>query len=387
VSRKHAEIKKGALPLLRDLGSRNGVFVDGQRVPERLLGPGAVVRIGEWVGITSEVRRPTAEPLQLLEITPGWYGGPLLAAKMDALRRVAGSGLPIVIEGATGTGKEGAARAVHAWSGRSGPFVAVDCGAMPEQLAETLLFGHRKGAFAGADRANTGYLRAAEGGTIFFDEILNLGLALQAKLLRALERREVVPVGDSQAVPIDVHVTCAAQESLAAAVKDHRFRADLMSRLDGATLVLPALRERAEDIVPLFFKLLEQYGAAGTACEPKFIESLLLHDWPLNVRELVLLTRRLVAAHRGELFKRSMLPERMLTAASTNAPATRSTPAVRKPTDDEEAFAALVVGLRAHDGNLTKAAAALGLTRARAYRLLEARPEFEIDSLRKSGGS
>jgi transcriptional regulator of acetoin/glycerol metabolism len=387
VSRRHADVKMGALPMLRDLGSRNGVFVNGRRVQEQLLGPGVVVRIGEWVGITRELVGPTADVAPLLEIAPGWYGGPLLAARMDALRRVATSGLPVVIEGATGTGKEGVARALHAWSGRAKPFVAVDCGALPEQLAESLLFGHRKGAFSGADRANLGYLRAAEGGTVFLDEILNLGLAVQAKLLRVLERREVVPVGESQAIPLDVHFTCAAQEPLAVAVQEDRFRADLMARLEGATITLPALRERTEDIVPLFFKFLEQHGGAGTTCEPKFIESLLLYDWPLNVRELLLLARRLVAVHGGELLKRSMLPERMRTHEVTGAPPARTSAPARKPTDDDEAFASLVAGLRAHGGNLTKAAAALGLTRARAYRLLEARPEFDLGSIRKGPGS
>jgi len=388
VSRKHAQVSSvGVLPMLHDLGSRNGVFVGGERVQEQLLGPGDVVRIGEWIGITREVRDEQLAAPELLEITPGWYGGPLLAARMHTLRRVAQGDLPIVVQGATGSGKEGAARAVHAWSGRAGPFVAVDCGTLPDNLAEALLFGHKKGAFTGADRASVGHLRAADGGTLFLDEVLNLGPAVQAKLLRALELRAVVPVGESHAVAVDVRVVCAAQEPLADAVDDKRFRADLMARLEGVTVALPRLSERAEDIVPLFFKFLEQHGGAAIRCEPKFVEGLLLYDWPLNVRELLLLARRLVAVHGGELLKKSMLPERMFARQQRDSQRAEPAPVARRPTNDEDAFAALIAGLRAHAGNLTKAAAALGLTRARAYRLLEARPEFDVSSLRKGSRS
>ena len=389
VSRQHACIRAaGAWLVLRDLESRNGVFVGGQRVQERRLGPGDVVRIGEWLGIVRELHGTRSESSQLLEISPGWYGGTRFAANLESLRQVAASDLPIVIEAETGSGKEGAARAAHSWSARSGPFVAVDCGALPENLAEALLFGHAKGAFTGADRASVGYFRAAHGGTLFLDEVLNLGPSLQSKLLRVLEAHEVLPVGEARPIAVDVRVVCAAQQSLSAAVEAGQFRADLMARLEGLTVALPPLRERSEDIVPLFFKLLEQHGGASLRCEPKFIESLLLYDWPLNVRELVLLARRMVALQRGELLKRSLLPARMLEAAGrigepSGGPAETVPRAPRTPIPDDMAFAELVEALRSHAGNLTKAAAHVGLSRGRAYRLLEAQPDFELSSVRR----
>ena len=388
VSRAHARIRMtGPLPVLCDLGSRNGVYVAGKRVTERTLGPGDVVRVGEWVGIAVEVEAATAPEVDVLrEIVPGWYGGSQLVAAMEPLRRIAATDLPVVIQGETGSGKEGAASALHLWSGRKGPLVAVDCGALPEHLAEALLFGQRKGAFTGADRSTPGHLRAADGGTIFLDEILNLAPPLQAKLLRAIESRSVVPVGDTQPVALDVRFVCAAQEALADAVSSGRFRADLMARLEGFTLQLPALRTRREDVVPLFFELLERHGGQRSACEPRFVESLLLYDWPLNVRELLLLARRLATVHGGEALKRSMLPERMLSASAPDA-APPPPAAARKATDDDEDFNALVASLREHQGNLTRAAAALGFTRARAYRLLEARPEFDLAPLRKDSGA
>jgi DNA-binding NtrC family response regulator len=385
VSRKHVLVRSnGALPVLHDLNSRNGLFINGKRTQDQPIGPDDVVRIGEWVGLVLEVATPQAASAHCLsELARDWYAGPRLAALVEPLRRISATDISVVIEGATGTGKDVAARAVHDWSGRTGPWVAVDCGAMPEQLAEALLFGQRKGSFTGADRSTLGYLRAAHGGTLFLDEVLNLPLTIQMKLLRALETRSVVPVGDSQAVSIDVRVVCAAQESLMTASADRRFRSDLMARVEGFTLKLPALRERREDIVPLFFQLFDRNAGAAAGCESKFIESLLQYDWPLNVRELVLLARRLAALHHGEPLKRSMLPERMQLAAAGSTGSSASPGPRRRPTDDESSFNLLLDSLRDHGGNLTRAAAALGLTRARAYRLLDAHPEFDLAPFRK----
>ena len=197
VSRQHARVVfRGLVPGLQDCGSRNGLYANGERVQEVMLSPGQVLRIGEWVGLVQELDRQ-ASVGALREIVPGWFGGELLCARIEPLRRVALGELPVVIEGETGSGKEGAARAVHVFSRRSGPFVAVDCGALAAQLSDALLFGHRRGAFTGASHDSPGYLRAAHGGTLFLDEVLNLDLSTQAKLLRALELREIVPVGDT----------------------------------------------------------------------------------------------------------------------------------------------------------------------------------------------
>ena len=162
-SRRHAEVRlEGLLAQIRDLDSRNGVYVDGKRVKEAHLGIGSVVRLGEWVGVMVAVTRDEVvdhEPFQ--PILPGYFGGPVLRSTLAPLRKAAPSTLPVIVQGETGSGKEGVARAVHAWSGRPGPFLAVNCAALPEALAEGELFGYRRGAFTGAERANPGHLRAA----------------------------------------------------------------------------------------------------------------------------------------------------------------------------------------------------------------------------------
>jgi two-component system NtrC family response regulator len=189
-------------------------------------------------------------------------------------------------------------------------------------------------------------------------------------------------------VAIDVRVVAATQEPLTRAVADGRFRADLHARLDGLTVVLPPLRARKEDIVPLFLRFLEQQaGETPPELEPKLVEALCLYDWPLNVRELLLLSRRLLAVHGGErTLRKSHLPERLLRRGPADAAAedrTATAKAERRPTDDEHEFDALVQALRGQEGNVSRAAQALGITRARAYRLLSVHPEFSVESARR----
>ncbi|HEY5090179.1 MAG TPA: sigma 54-interacting transcriptional regulator, partial [Polyangia bacterium] len=310
VSRRHAVLRRnsqGAGVVIADLGSRNGVRVNGRAVSEAPIGLGDVVRLGGWVGVV------TASPGALREIAPGLWGGAALQAAVAPLQRAAQSDLPIVLEGETGTGKEVVSRALHRWSGRPGPLVAVNCAALPEGLAEGELFGYRRGAFTGADRASAGFFRSAEGGTLLLDEVSDLPLALQAKLLRVLEEREVQPLGETRPVAIDVRIVVAGQQSLREGVRAGRFRADLLARLDGLTVRLPALRDRREDVLPLFSHLLkEQGGGLAPAIESDLAERLCLHDWPFNVRELVLLAKRLLTLHGSEATLRAHhLPERI----------------------------------------------------------------------------
>lgn len=388
VSRRHAEVRRaGPLPHLHDLGSRNGTWVNGVRVEERLIGPNDVIRLGEWVGIACEL--DTDEGLGGFgPIGEGWLGGASLARAIEPARRVAGTDLPIVLEGETGTGKEGAARFVHAASCRRGPFIAVNCAAVPQAMAEAELFGYRKGAFTGAERASEGFFRAAQGGTLFLDEILELPAAIQPKLLRVLEQREVQPLGEPRPVAVDVRIVCATQEPLSTAVAEKRFRPDLFARLDGVTIRLPPLRERREDIAPLFGHVLNEATQTSPkqrppALDPKLVETLLLYDWPLNVRELVLLARRMLALHTGEpTWKRAMLPDRMTGIAAAASPDAVASAARRVSTTDEAAFEQFLAALRKERGNVSRAAASVGISRARAYRLLEARGDFDVRSLR-----
>jgi transcriptional regulator with AAA-type ATPase domain len=383
-SRHHAEVLlDGPIGTIRDLESRNGVYLNGNRVEFAPLGVGDVVRIGEWVAIFQCSESDAAWP-SFRAIAPGWYGSNRLAAAVEhAQRAAAASNLPVVVLGETGTGKEGMCRAIHDWSARTGPFIAVNCAALPSELAEAELFGYRKGAFTGAERASVGHFRAAHQGTLLLDEVTELSLPLQAKLLRVLEERAVCPIGESHSVPVDVRVVAATQQPLDDAVAERQFRADLMARLDGYTLKLPPLRERRADIAPLFLELVKDHsGGALPMISARVIELLLLYDWPLNVRELVLLVRRLLALYAHEAtWKASHLPERFQ-SLHLKSTASSLLGGSYAPTDDELAFDALVQALRAHGGNVSRAASVLGISRGRAYRLLEARPGFDVSALR-----
>ncbi|WP_349029343.1 sigma 54-interacting transcriptional regulator [Novosphingobium sp.] len=210
--------------------------------------------------------------------------------------RLAASEIPVLINGPTGTGKEVLSRFIHARSPRSaGPFVAVNCAAMPEAMLEALLFGHKRGAFTGATEASEGFFRAADGGTLLLDEIAEMPLALQAKLLRALQESEVVPIGSTQPIRVDVRVIACANRDLPTEVAEGRFRADLYYRLNVFPLALRPLRERAEDIAPLAFALVLRHGAPGKALPwigEAALAMLRLHGWPGNVRELENVIRR-----------------------------------------------------------------------------------------------
>jgi transcriptional regulator with AAA-type ATPase domain len=373
VSRRHAALQRlgPEVPAtIVDLGSRNRVRINGRPVAVAPLAAQDVVRLGGWIGIV------TVAPAEIEEITPGLWGGAALATALAPLRRVAATDLPIVIEGETGTGKEMVAGAIHRWSGRRGPLVAVNCAALPETLAEGELFGYRRGAFTGADRANPGFFRSADGGTLLLDEISDLPLPLQAKLLRVLEQREVQPLGEPRPVPIDVRVVVAGQQSLMESSRGGHFRADLLARLDGLTVKLPPLRARREDVLPLFSHFLESFGQRGApAFESDLAERLCAHDWPFNVRELVLLARRLLALHDTETtLLAHHLPERIgheVEAADPRPSAPTLRPPARATAAEPVQLPALVSALRASGGNVARAAAILGISRQRAYRLME----------------
>jgi transcriptional regulator with PAS, ATPase and Fis domain len=285
----------------------------------------------------------------------------------------------VILQGETGTGKERVAEAIHGWSGRAGRFVAVNCAALPEALAEAELFGYRRGAFTGADRANPGLFRAADRGTLLLDEVSDLPLALQAKLLRVLEQREVQPLGETRPIPVDVRVIVAGQQPLIEAVRAGRFRPDLLARLEGLTVGLPPLRARREDVIPLFTQLLApatdgQIPALGS----DFAERLCVYDWPFNVRELVLLAKRLIVVRGpGATLTEEDLPDRMRESpAAKPLRETASTEPVQLP--------ALIAALRTAGGNVSRAAALMGISRQRAYRLMEGQA-VDLEALRSGG--
>ena len=401
VSREHAALRRvrgGSRLQIVDLESRNGVRVNGREVAAATLGAGDVVRLGGWVGLVTEETGP------FTELAPGLLGGPVLQAAVASLARGAPSDLPIVVEGETGTGKEVVVRAVHRWSGRAGPLVAVNCATLPDGLVEAELFGHRRGAFTGADRASPGLFRSAQGGTVLLDEVSDLPLGIQAKLLRVLQEREVLPVGETRAVPIDVRVVVAGQQSLAEAVQAGRFRGDLLARLDGLTVRLPPLRHRKEDVVPLFLHFLrEKSGGRAPAIEADLVERLCIHDWPFNVREMVQLVRRMLVLHADEsTLCAHHLPERMSSANDTEAVprpdsavpdgyrsvariGAQCVSSAPPPAGaDSVELSALMVALRAAGGNVSRAAAMLGISRQRAYRLMDSHA-VDLEALRSEG--
>ncbi len=373
VSREHAEVnRQGPLWVIRDLSSTNGTHVNGRRVQHAPLSEGDILRLGHAVAL---VARSPFTDLRASEIAPGLVAGPELATLLGPLRAAATTrDLPIVISGATGTGKERVARAVHEWSGRAGPFHAINCAAIPERMAEAELFGYRRGAFTGAQHAHDGHLRAASGGTLFLDEIAELSLELQAKLLRAIEERAVMPIGESKAVPVDLRVVCATQRPLDAMVAAGQFREDLCARLSGLAIDLPLLRKRRADIVSLFHFFLKREAPTDTPeLDSKFVEALCLYDWPKNVRELELLVRRTVALNPGErVLKRSHLPAEVTSVVDDND-SEREREEATFASRDEQDLHRIVIALRESGGNVKAAAAQVGISRQRVYRLLAGR--------------
>jgi len=216
--------------------------------------------------------------------------------------RLAGSEIPVLITGPTGTGKEVLSRFIHERSPRrKGPFIAVNCAAMPETMLEAMLFGHEKGSFTGANSAGEGFFRAAHGGTLLLDEIAEMPLALQAKLLRALQEGEVVPIGATRPVKVDVRIIACANRDLPTEVEDGRFRADLYYRLNVFPLGLNALRERPQDIAALTFAMILRHSKGHPVpwLRPEALAMLKAHSWPGNIRELENVVRRALLLANG----------------------------------------------------------------------------------------
>ena len=218
--------------------------------------------------------------------------------------RTAGTNASVLILGETGTGKELVARAIHSRSRRRGRFVALNCGAVPESLIDSELFGHVEGAFTGATGAKEGLFRHADGGTLFLDELGNLPLTAQLRLLRALQESAIRPVGGHKEIPVDIRVVAATSSSLMNAVGDDTFREDLLYRIDVIRLIIPPLRDRPEDVVFLFGhfaqQLADHYNVRRPDVTDGFLDAILAHDWPGNVRELENFTERLLLTKPGE---------------------------------------------------------------------------------------
>jgi two-component system response regulator HydG len=298
-----------------------------------------------------------------------------MRAVFELIERTAGVDAPVLVTGESGTGKELVARAIHRRSRRSGgPFVAVNCAALPESLLESELFGHVRGAFTDARTAKKGLFVEASGGTLFLDEIGELPLAMQAKLLRALELRMVRPVGGSVEVPFDVNLVAATNRDLDDAVAGGRFRDDLYYRLDVVRIHLPPLRSRGEDILLLaqgfVSRAAARMGKRVTGMSPAVAEKLLAYAWPGNVRELLNCVERAVALARFEQLAVDDLPERVRHYRVAHVLVASEDPSELVPLEEVERRYILRV-LDAAGGNKSIAARILGLDRKTLYRRIE----------------
>ena len=293
------------------------------------------------------------------------------AAMEDVLSRarlVAQSDASVFIYGASGTGKELLARAIHRASARAvGPFVAVNCAAIPEALMESELFGHRKGAFTGAAYDHKGLLQSADGGTLLLDEIGDMPLALQAKLLRVLQERQVRPVGANQTADVDIRVISATHRSLERRIAERQFREDLYYRLNVVALTIPALAQRPEDIIPLAVHFLKQvttrYRKEVNGFAPEAMEQLVAAPWPGNVRQLQNVVEQTVALCTGAVIPASLVQDALNHQTSGLTPLDQAKRAFERDY--------LVRILKITQGNVAQAAKLAQRNRTEFYKLIE----------------
>src|SRR6476660_6857271 len=289
VSRVHVEIVRDTKGyLVRDMKSTNGTFLDSAEVKEAYLRAGSVIKAGEV-----ELKfTPFEERIEILPSEKEALGemvgrSPAMREIFGLIERIAPTDATVLIEGETGTGKDMIARTLHQLSPRADkPFIVVDCGAVAGTLIESELFGHEKGAFTGAVAARQGAFELASGGTVFLDELGELSLDLQPKLLRVLEQRELRRVGGTKTLKVDLRVIAATRKDLRSEVEKGKFREDLYFRLNVVPITAPPLRERREDIPLLIDYMLKKLAPEGAALSEGTRAALMAHDWPGNVREL-----------------------------------------------------------------------------------------------------
>jgi len=353
---------------IRDLGSTNGTLVNGVAIERAFLSDGAVIMIGatrlrfEALGETAR-----AKPSPDDRFGQALGSSETMRRIFAVLPRLAASDATVLLEGETGTGKGLLARAIHENSSRAkGPFIVVDCGAIPPNLIESELFGHEKGSFTGAITSRNGAFEAARGGTVFLDEIGELPLDMQPKLLRALEERLVKRIGGNEQIKLDIRILAATNRDLRVEINAGRFRSDVYYRLNTVRLRVPPLRERREDIAMLAAHFYRQLDPQGGEPPAELIVELARHDWPGNVREL-----------RAAIERSVLLGDPAVWAAIADAEAGPSAPVAQAPIATEgmsfrEAKERAVASwereyvrslVQAHANNLSKAARAVRMDR------------------------
>jgi transcriptional regulator with GAF, ATPase, and Fis domain len=371
VSRYHLELERTEHGIVvRDLESRNGTFVGGARIREAVVEAGSLLQIGDvTVLVRVELEGAIVPPSASTQFGAAHGRSITMRRLFGLLERVAPSEASVLLMGETGTGKDILARSVHDASRRArGPFEVVDCSAMASGVIESELFGHEKGAFTGATNEHEGAFERAKGGTVFLDELGELPLELQPKLLRVLESRQIRRVGGKRTIDVDVRIVTATTRDLTAEVKAGRFRQDLFFRLAVVTARVPPLRERAEDIGLIAERMLATF-APGLVFEPAALAQLRSHAWPGNARELrnVLERAAVLALASGATslkgFDLGPLPAPAGGGPSYEFTAGESYGDARARVElaFERQFVAWILGL--HDGNIAAAARAAKMDR------------------------
>ncbi|HEX8793490.1 MAG TPA: sigma 54-interacting transcriptional regulator [Polyangiaceae bacterium] len=376
LSRRHATIDfaPGGGWTVRDLGSRNGTFVDGQRLQgSATFASPKAIRAADTLLVTCDDLAALPPSLRDGQVVVGAR----LSAALAKVARAAQASPTLLLRGESGTGKENASRHFHALGpNRSGPFVAVNCAAIPEGLAERLLFGAKRGAYSGAAVDSEGHVQAAHGGVLLLDEGGELGLDVQSKLLRVLETREVVPLGASHGQHVDFRICVATHRDLREAVSQGRFRADLYHRIAPPEVVLPPLRERLDEIAE---HVVAEVADVAPSLRPhsKLVEACMLRAWPGNVRELRKEVRHAAVQAQAEGADRVRVDHLSANAgrpfeapASAEEPRSKRGGQARGYVRWSEAIdrERIERALKEHGGNVALAARALGMQRTQMYR-------------------
>jgi transcriptional regulator with PAS, ATPase and Fis domain len=380
ISARHFTLDRdGNRWVLVDRGSRNGTFVNGVRADRRQLHDGDVIEAGASYFVVTSTHAES--PAAMRALAPKDSTGldsliPALADQLTRLDRLARSELPIHITGETGTGKEVVAHEIHRRSGRAGRFIGINCGALPDALIASELFGARRGAYSGATTDRDGLIKASHGGTLFLDEIAELSLASQAALLRVLQEREVTPIGGTTAERCDLRVVSATNRDLDACCNDGTFRRDLYARLCGADVVLPPLRDRRADLGLLIGRLLSRLDRGdGITFTRAAARALFSYDWRCNVRELARALDLALATFDPMTRHVEISDHHLSLAVQANAQ--------HMPKLDATRFHALAAE---HAGNVSALARALGTSRSHVRRLAQ-RYGCDLDACRTERAS
>lgn len=382
MSREHGHLVRGDTGwTVEDPSSRNASIVDGVVTRRAALHDGALLELGHTFLMLC--KRPVSPPgvshLARDVLVDELEGRPSLrtfsadlAHCFAALLRLATSTVSIVLLGETGTGKELVARAIHDASARPGDMVAINCGALPQTLLEAELFGHRRGAFSGAANDRRGLIRSADRGTLFLDEVGDLPRPSQVALLRVLQQREVLPLGEDRAIPVDIRIVSATLHPL----DDGAFRSDLYARLAGHVAALPPLRDRREDLGILVATLLDRAVSGDVRFSTAALRALLRYRWPLNIRELEQALTTAVALATEGVIDLDHLPRAVRDGGERGSP---SPPAHLLGPADLELRARLEILLAEHRGNVWAVATVLGKRRSQIYKWVH---RFAIDLVR-----